>query len=289
MKLKYPVFILLMIAVFSFGVLAAVFGRLEVQVPNVKYKIYIDNIYRGRGDTTVRLRAGYHKVKVLENGSLVYKKSIYVTANKYRAIKAVSISANKPAAARPMVAAEAETSRPTTTQAPYAAETSAPRPESRPVAEARPAAEERPTTVNGVLIPPQDKKPRWGLTANASALGAYGFYSGLGMMLGVGGFYSDVLMPGWRYEVAASYCSGFGNDIVKGLSFIPIEFSVKNRFNDNITIGGGLRMTFASFSYAGYSVSDMGIGYQINCEIDSISSEIGMSNYDIYYKYKLYL
>jgi hypothetical protein len=86
--LKVTGIILSILLIFSACAFAASFGKLEIQVPSQKCKIYIDNHYMGQGHLTVKLKPGKHKIKVLENGKVIYKEVKLIAANKYLAIKA---------------------------------------------------------------------------------------------------------------------------------------------------------------------------------------------------------
>jgi hypothetical protein len=87
-SLSYPFALLLLLTLFSTCAYAAAYGKLDIQVPSPKCKIYVDDKLIGQGNKVVKLTAGTHKIKVLENGKTIFLKKQAVAANKYLAIKA---------------------------------------------------------------------------------------------------------------------------------------------------------------------------------------------------------
>ncbi len=286
MKNRFRLFslplILLMMAIFPVCSLAASFGKLEIQVPNSKCKIYVDNKYKGHGKLTLKLKAGAHKVKVLENGKMIYKKVITVAAHKYLAIKAYAKSAKKqvsqaeePLTPEPSVAetpseesggtatsvkfdgtkwvaeAPAEGSGQTAQPAHQAAQTNV----SQPAAIQR--TEQKPAEPQPALYPNAKHGGHWGLSAGVNTALVFN------MELGV--FYSDDFNEGLRYELSANALVGLATLNGLSSSIIPLEFNLKHRLNDNMTIGGGINYTF--WGITGGVISP-GLGYQINCEIE---------------------
>ncbi|MFC1767312.1 hypothetical protein ACFLZ2_02010 [Candidatus Margulisiibacteriota bacterium] len=77
----------ILLLIFSANTFAVSYGKIEIQVPDKTFKIYVDDKLAGSGTVIVKVKPGSHKIKVLENGKMVLLEHKTVKAGQYIAMK----------------------------------------------------------------------------------------------------------------------------------------------------------------------------------------------------------
>jgi hypothetical protein len=239
--MKGPGLILLILLLFSSCAFAASLGKLEVQVPNAKCKIYIDNKLMGQGRMIVKLKPGAHKIKAFDGKKMIYNDTKIIVAGKYLAIKAYPAVAAKKGATPTTEALATPESIANPFLSPFTSESSA----VAPVVTAEPVA----------AIPPENNQANGFNAEYYGSIQGYpecpDFQSGIGASLG--------LDCGWRNGLRGdiSVSSFNGNSKNSGISegtlgISSLDLGILCKFDEVRLIGLDLSGFYAGFGLGYY-------------------------------------